>query len=68
MVENVGQIHKILSRPEITIIQEGRDFKVKSYEGIIGENILAGSKRFFTVKPPSEVNIQKPYQVKISND
>jgi fimbrial chaperone protein len=66
-LENIGSIHKILARPEITILQQSKSFKVTNYEGILGENILAGAKRSFRLIAPKGVNVQKPYQVQYSN-
>lgn len=67
-LSNTGPIHKVLLKPRITIVQEKKEFPVKTLEGIKGENILALSKRSFKLVPPRDVNIQKPYKVLIVND
>ncbi|WP_127716072.1 molecular chaperone [Halobacteriovorax sp. HLS] len=67
-VRNDGNLHLVLSSPKITFTQEGKDFLVENYEGILGENILTRSNRKFLVTPPSLVNIQKPFKVRIKNN
>ncbi len=66
-LENVGPIHKVLLKPKLVIVQEKKEFPITKLEGILGENILAFSKRNFHLIPPESVNIQKPYVVKYIN-
>lgn len=67
-LENSGNIHQVLLKPILKVIQEGKSFQVTNLEGIKGENILANTKRYFSFLPPKGVNVQKPYQIEFVNE
>jgi fimbrial chaperone protein len=67
-LENVGNVHIILDKAKVYLEQEGKQFSVTSLEGILGENLLASSKRVFSVIAPKLVNTQKPFKVIVHNE
>ncbi|WP_372652676.1 molecular chaperone [Halobacteriovorax sp.] len=67
-LENSGNVHQVLLKPSLKVIQEGQTFQVDNLEGIRGENILAQTKRYFSFVPPKGINVQKPYKIEFVND
>lgn len=68
VVENIGNAHLILDKVKLFVDQEGKQFEATNLKGFTGENILASSKRSFTIAPPALVNIQKPFSVIVKNN
>lgn len=69
LIHNQGNAHQVLKDVTIVVKQGKQKISLSTEQeltGLMGENVLAGQKRRFTITCPKQLNPKKPISVEIS--
>lgn len=69
VLENQGSRHQLLNNPVLKYIHEGKKGELKSddLKGLVGENILAGQKRIFTIETSKVIPVGSKLELKFND-